>query len=215
MYWRIGNVRKIEKQFPGNPLAPKIDLLVAYCIGKTQSKEAFLKALTEVSTTHKGLDVAAKADEFIKVLNRVEKTAQMMGSAPGENISEFDLETETPFYFVFAFKEKVQDLNEILAAFNTFNEAYASEQNLRVNPIMSNEGFQLITIREFKNLTTTLDYMKTIQATQFKSKKLKLTEPIIEYAISTKNFKVVLKDKKIEKFETFFKKQITALQPSK
>ena len=206
---------EIEKQFPGNPLAPKIDLLVAYCIGKTQSKEAFLKALTEVSTTHKGLDVAAKADEFIKVLNRVEKTAQMMGSAPGENISEFDLETETPFYFVFAFKEKVQDLNEILAAFNTFNEAYASEQNLRVNPIMSNEGFQLITIREFKNLTTTLDYMKTIQATQFKSKKLKLTEPIIEYAISTKNFKVVLKDKKIEKFETFFKKQITALQPSK
>ena len=156
--------------------------------------------------------MAAKADEFIKVLTRAEKVTQTPGANPGETAQEFDLETETPFYFVFAFKEKVQDLNEILSAFNSFNEAYASDQNLKVNPIMSNEGFQLITIREFKNFTTTLEYMKTIQATQFKSKKLKLTEPIIEYAISTKNFKVVLKDKKIEKFEAFFKNQLSANQ---
>lgn len=212
-YWQAISMKgDIEKQFPGNPLAPKIDLLHAFCIGKTQSKEAFLKALTEVSNAHKGLDVAAKADEFIKVLTRAEKVTQTPGANSGETAQEFDLETETPFYFVFAFKEKVQDLNEILSAFNSFNEAYASDQNLKVNPIMSNEGFQLITIREFKNFTTTLEYMKTIQATQFKSKKLKLTEPIIEYAISTKNFKVVLKDKKIEKFEAFFKNQLSANQ---
>jgi 16S rRNA G527 N7-methylase RsmG len=77
---------------------------------------------------------------------------------------------------------------------------------------MSNEGYQLITIREFKNLNATIEYIKTLQATNFKGKKLKLTEPVIEYAISTKNFKVVLKDKKIEKFEAFYKKQIAALQ---
>ena len=211
-YKAIGFKTDIDKKFPGNPLTPKVDLLHAFCIGKTQNKEAFLKALTEVSNTHKGLDVAAKADEFIKVLNQAEKTAKMMGSDPSAPLPEFDLETETPYYFVFAFKEKVNDLNEILTAFNSFNETYASEQNLRVNPIMSNEGYQLITIREFKNLNATLEYIKTLQATNFKGKKLKLTEPVIEYAISTKNFKVVLKDKKIEKFEAFYKKQIAALQ---
>jgi hypothetical protein len=44
---------------------------------------------------------------------------------------------------------------------------------------------------------------------------LKITEKVIEYAISTKNFKVVLKDKKIEKFESFYQKQIATLQPEK
>lgn len=206
---------EIEKQFPGNPLAPKVDLLHAFCVGKTQNKEAFLKALTEVSNTHKGLDVAAKADEFIKVLNQAEKKAQILGADAGKAELEFDIETETPFYYIFAFKGKEQDLNEILSAFNSFNEAYASELNLRVNPIMSNEGFQLITIREFKNLKAAQEYIKTLQATNFKGKKLKLTETVIEYAISTKNFKVVLKDKKIEKFEAFYQKQIAALQTEK
>lgn len=206
---------EIDKQFPGNPLTPKVDLLHAFCIGKTQNKDAFLKALTEVSNTHKGLDVAAKADEFIKVLNQAEKKAQILGADAGKTELEFDIETESPFYYVFAFKGKDQDLNEILTAFNSFNEAYASELNLRVNPIMSNEGFQVITIREFKNLNATQEYIRTLQATNFKGKKLKITEKVIEYAISTKNFKVVLKDKKIEKFESFYQKQIATLQPEK
>lgn len=203
---------QIEKQFPGNPLMPKVSLLYAFCIGKTQNKEAFLKALTEVSNTHKGLDVAAKADEFIKVINKVEKAQQISGTSTGTPDMDFDVETEAPFYYVFAFKNKDQDLNEILSAFNSFNEAYASELNLRVNPIMSNEGYQLITIREFANFKACTEYIQTLQATNFKTKKLKLNDQTIEYAISTKNFKVVLKDKKIEKFEAFYKKQLETIK---
>lgn len=206
----------IDKQFPGNPLKPKIDLIYAFCIGKTQDKEAFKKALTEVSTTHKGLDVAAKADEFLEVLNRQEKIAAFNGGGDKKaEPLEFDLDTETPFYYVLAVKNPKADLNDILSKYNAFNEAYATENNLRVNPIMSNEGYQLVTVREFPNFAAAQDYIKTLKATEFLTKKLNLGEGNQEYAISTKNFKVVLKEKKVEKFTEFYKKQVESLNKIK
>lgn len=206
---------EIMKQFPGNPLKPKIDLIYAFCIGKTQDKAAFKKALTEVSNAHKGLDVAAKADEFLEVLNREEKTSAFIGKDKNAEALEFDLDTETPFYYILALKNKNPELNEILSKFNSFNEAYAGESNLRVNPIMSNEGYQLITIREFANFKAAEDYIKILKATDFKKSKLNLGDVDLDFTISTKNFKVVLRDKKIEKFAEFYKKQIESLNQVK
>ena len=207
---------EIDKQFPGNPLRPKIDLIYAFCVGKTKDRQAFKLALTDVSTTHKGLDVAAKADEFLAVLNRAEKVdAFNSGVDKKSEPLEFDLETETPFYYVLAVKNPKADLNDILSKYNAFNEAYAAENNLRVNPIMSNEGYQLITIREFPNFTAANEYLKTLKATDFLSKKLNLGEGNFEYAISTKNFKIILKEKKVEKFAEFYKKQLESLNQIK
>lgn len=203
---------EIDKQFPGNNLKPKIDLLYAFCIGKTQTRDDFKKALTDVSASHKGLDVAQTADDYLAVLNREEKKAAFIGKDSAMAELEFDLETETPFYYVLAINDKKIDLNEFISQFTSFNEAYASENNLRVNAIMSNEGFQLITIREFPNLKTAYDYLKTLRATDFKNKKINYTLASPEYLISTKNFRKVLKDQKVEKFAEFYKKQELTLQ---
>ena len=73
---------------------------------------------------------------------------------------DFDLETETPFYYVFALKNDKADMAEIQRAFSDHNEAYAANQNLRVNAMMSNEGYQLILIREFKNLSEANYYLE-------------------------------------------------------
>ncbi len=138
-----------------------------------------------------------------------------MGNDSLQNVAEFDLETETPFYYVLAIKNTKLDFDMFVSEFTSFNEAYASENNLRVNAIMSNDGFQLITVREFQNQKAAFEYLKTIRATDFKTKKLAYTESTPEYIISTKNFRQVLKEKKVEKFADFYKKQEELLKPKK
>lgn len=204
----------LDKQFPGNPLKPKTDLLYAMCIGRIQGKDAFKAALTEVSNTHKGLDVAARADEYLAILSREEKKAAIVGKdSTGE--LDFDPDTETPYYYVIAFSDTKVDLNEFVNQYSMFNEAYATDLNLRVNQLQSNEGFQLLTIREFPNYKSASEYMKTLRATEFKAKKLKYTEQVPEFLISTKNFRTVLKEKKIVKFTEFYKRQEAALNQQK
>ncbi|MCF8254374.1 MAG: hypothetical protein K9H61_05400 [Bacteroidia bacterium] len=202
----------IGKEFPGNVFNPKLDLLNAFIIGKTKDKEAFKKALTEVSTKHKGLDVAQTADDYLEVLNRAEKKSAFAAKNNGNAEPGFDLETETPYYYVLAIKNQKVDFNEFVSVYTNFNETYASEKSLRVNLMMSNEGYQLLVVREFANRKDAEEYFKTLQATDLKAKKLSYNEPSPEYIISTKNFRIVLKDKKVEKFAEFYKKQEESLK---
>lgn len=206
----------IDKQFPGNNMKPKIDLMNALCIGKSQNKEQFKKALQEVSATYKGMDVAKTADDYLEVMNREERKSTFIGKdTNAASLTEFDMDTETPFYYVLAVKNTKLDFNEFVAQYTALNDAYASESNLRVNAIMSNEGYQLITIREFPNYKAAYEYYKIVKATNFKATKLNYTEASPEYIISTKNFRIVLKDKKVEKFAEFYKKQEALLNPKK
>jgi tetratricopeptide (TPR) repeat protein len=206
---------EIDKQFPGNTMKPKIDLLNSLCIGRLGDKDAFKKSLKELSETYKGLDVGKTAEDYLEVLNRQEKKVAFMGNDSSQNMAEFDLETETPYYYVLAIKNTKLDFDMFVSEYTAFNEAYASENNLRVNAIMSNDGFQLITVREFPNQKSAYEYLKTVRATDFKTKKLSYTEATPEYIISTKNFRQVLKDKKVEKFADFYKKQEELLKPKK
>lgn len=198
----------MDKNFPGNLLKPKYDLLNAHCIGKTQNKAAYENALQEIAIIHKGTEPGNTAEEYLKILKQVDKKIAFQGKDSSTQELEFDLETETPHYYLLGIKATKIDINEINSQFNAYNEAYMSENNLRVNSYLSNEGYQLIVVREFTNHKTALNYFSDLKTMKFTSSKLQIKDPYVEYVISGINFKKILKDKKVEQFEAFFKKQL-------
>ena len=206
---------EIDKNFPGNILRPKYELLNAFCIGRTQSKEAFKTALTSVSNNFKETDVAKTAIEYLAVINREEKREEIIGKDSTLNDLNFDIETETQFYYLFAIKNDKADFTDFVSKFTSYNEAYASDNNLKVNAMLSNEGFQYVLIREFQSFSKANDYKKGIKATEFITKQLLVSEPYLEYVISSINLKNVLKEKKLEKFNLFYQKQEEKLNTKK
>ena len=198
----------MDKNYPGNLLKPKYDLLNAHCIGKTQDKAAYEKALQEIAIIHKGTEPGNTAEDYLKILKQVDKKTAFKGKDSSTQELEFDLETETPHYYLLGIKATKVDINEINTQFNNYNEAYMSNNNLRVNSYLSNEGYQLIVVREFTNQKNALNYYSDLKTLKFTSTKLQLKDPYVEYVISGTNFKKILKDKKVEQFETFFKKQL-------
>lgn len=59
-----------DSTYKENELQPKFDLLEALAIGKTQDADSFKKALQNISQKHKGNEVAVKADELLKYLEK-------------------------------------------------------------------------------------------------------------------------------------------------
>ncbi|MEI6881847.1 MAG: hypothetical protein WCK82_11040, partial [Bacteroidota bacterium] len=89
----------------------------------------------------------------------------------------------------------------------TYNEQYASLDNLRSNPMLSNEGYQLLVVREFPNLAKGIDYIKGLKAVEVISKQMNVTEPYIEFIVSKETFKKILKDKRIDEYYKFYQKR--------
>ncbi len=204
----------LDKNWPQNGLKPKYDLLEALCIGKTQDRTAFEKALSNIVALHKGTEAGNTAEEYLTALKKEAKKAAFIGKDTNSEL-QFDIETETSFYYVLAIKNTGIDVNEMNLQINAYNESYMADNGLRVNAYMSNEGFQLFVVREFANFKQANDYLNGLKLTDFKNKKLNLKDPYIEYVISGINFKKVLKDKKVAEFESFFKKQLQQTQQIK
>jgi tetratricopeptide (TPR) repeat protein len=201
-----------SKTFPGNNLRPRFELLEAFCNIKLGKQEDAKKQLNNIVQDFANTPEAERAAELLKSMNKQERLAEVIAKDATGLANQFDIATDVPHYFIFAIKNQKADFTEYNSKFSDYNQDYASNDNLRCNAMLSNDGFQFILIREFPNLAKAYNYHKGIIATKFIENKLKVTEPYICYAISTANFKKVLKENKLEAFEKFYQQQVEELQ---
>ncbi|MFN4083622.1 MAG: tetratricopeptide repeat protein [Bacteroidia bacterium] len=199
-----------DLQFPGNSLRAKFELLAALCKAKTEGKESYKNALTDITKEYAGSPEAIEATKLLAALNKLEKKQTIQSEEEKGNLPDFDVSTDVAHYFLFGIKSPKSDFTEYNTHFTQYNMDYASNDNLRSNAMASNEGYQFILVREFANFAKAYDYYKGVMAVKLIENKLKIEGPYICYVISSNNFRKVLKENKLEAFETFFKKQIKA-----
>jgi hypothetical protein len=104
-----------------------------------------------------------------------------------------------------AIKNLKANFTEYVEKTYAYNEAYASADNLRINAMLSNEGYQYMLVREFPNQKKAEEYYKGIVANNVITDKLKVTEPYIDFVISINNYKNVMKDRQLEKYHNYYK----------
>jgi tetratricopeptide (TPR) repeat protein len=194
-----------EKKFPGNNMRAKFDYINTLAIGKTESLENFKTALVNITKEYKETDVAKASQATLDFLNKKQK---MVAAVGGDiSVSLFELDDNTPQFYVFAMKNEKADFTIFNEKIATYNEQYASLDNLRSNPMLSNEGYQLLVVREFPNLAKGVDYIKGLKAVEVISKQMNVTEPYIEFIVSKETFKKILKDKRIDEYYKFYQKR--------
>lgn len=193
-----------DKKFPGNNFRPKFEFINALAIGKTENIENFKLALTSVTKDFPKTDVAAQAQEILNILNKTEKRIETVGK--DTNMAAFDMEPDAPHYYIMAIKNDKANFTDFVEKIYSYNEAFASLDNLRVNALMGNEGYQYMLVREFPNLKKADDYYKGIISNSVIKSKLKVTEDYIDFVISTNNYKAIMKDKQMEKYYLYYKK---------
>ena len=195
-----------DKKFPGNSLRPKLDLLNALAIGKTDSLSKFRAELELVVKDYPKTDVAERAASILAYIQKKEVSTKKdsTGALVAVALPDFEMEPAGPHYFIFATKETNFDNNELLAGFNKYNDEFSSLDNLRVNNYVSQEGYQMVMVREFADMKKAMDYVKGIQTLDIIKNQLKFTGKYLSFVISTNNFKKMLKEQKVDSYTKFY-----------
>lgn len=194
--------KEADKKFPGNALQPKYDLLYALSVGKSEGITEFKAELTEVAARYPKTDVGDRAAAILKAIKR-QGEAQIPDSLkPVE--ADFTIDESGPFYFVIAIKDDKLDMNELIGRIMTYNEEYHEFENLRANPMLSNDGYQLLMVREFKELGKAMTFYTDFKTRDALKKRLQYQGSSLAFVVSVPNFKKMLKEKKVDSYNAIF-----------
>lgn len=211
-YVEVSNlVKKAKTEYQGNVMMGKFDLLNALAIGKTQSKENFINELELLKKDYPKTDVAEYATNILNVLNKPSDTTSIKKIV--KDSAEFEIEENAPHYYVFATKTDKFDNNEALTIFNRYNEEYMTTDNLRVNNLLTNDGYQLIYVVQFANLKNGMKYITDIEKLGLIKNQLKFSGQYVHFVISISNFRKMLKNQKTDAYNTFFQEKRKTLTP--
>ncbi len=209
--YKLGNYEEVkklkqeaDKKYPGNNFRPKFELINALAIGKTGKLDEFKTALTSVSKEFPKTDVAAQANEILEILNKGNKKTEVI--AKDTNLAPFTMEPNEKHYYILAVKNLKANFTDYVEKVYSYNESYASNDNLKINAMVSNDGYQYLLVREFPNQKKAEDYYKGLVANNLVANKLKITEPYVDFVISINNYKNIMRDKQIENYNNFYKK---------
>ncbi|MES2778431.1 MAG: tetratricopeptide repeat protein, partial [Bacteroidota bacterium] len=194
--------KEADKKFPGNALQPKYDLLYALSVGKSEGIPQFQAELTEVVARYPKTDVGDRAEAILKAIKKQGEVQIPDSLKPAE--AEFTIEETGPFYFVIAIKDDKLDMNELIGRIMTYNEEYSEFENLRANPMLSNDGYQLLLVREFKELNKAMTYHADFKLRDGVKKRLQYQGANLAFVISVPNFKKMLKEQKVDVYSTIF-----------
>jgi tetratricopeptide (TPR) repeat protein len=196
----------VQKQFPGNALRAKFDLLNTLAIGKTKSLQEFESELNLLIKDYPDTDIAQYAQSVISLINKKEEPVSEQPKKPLRG-SEFTFDEDAKYYYVFAVKndkgEKF-DNNEALMVFNRYNEEFESTENYRVNSILTNDGYQVIYITQITGLNKSMKYLKDVEMMDIIKQQLKYKGEYLQFVITVASFKKMLREQKTDTYyETF------------
>ncbi|TAE85223.1 MAG: hypothetical protein EAY81_06700 [Bacteroidetes bacterium] len=201
--------READKKYSGNVMQAKFDFLYALCVAKTDSLGAFKFELEEIVKAYPKTEVAEKAQAILDRMAYREKNGNAVEKEP--QAEEFTLAAEVPYYYVFALKAEKFDMNDLLQKIVTYNDEFHQFDALRANTLLSADGYQLVYVREFAKLNKALEYLNGLNLSNFYKTALPPNTSFIHFAVSTDYFKKMLKDRKIEAYNTYFSQQLPSL----
>jgi len=204
-------VKKAKTEFQGNAMMAKFDLINALAIGKTQPKENFTNELELLKKDYPNTDVSEYASNILNVINRPVDTVSTKPIV--KDSAAFEIEENAPHYYVFATKVDKFDNNEALTVFNRYSEEYMTTDKLRVNNLLTNDGYQLVYVVQFANLNNGMKYIAEIEKIDLIKNQMKFNGSYVHFIISVTNFRKMLKNQKTDAYNTFFQEKRKTLTP--
>jgi hypothetical protein len=124
------------------------------------------------------------------------------------------VEVPGPYYYILANKNDKTDFNELNGRINTYNEQYHQFDNLRANNLVSNDGYQLLMVREFADYAKATAYFRDVEMIKLVDKKLEVKSPYLHFVISQNNFKKMYKDQKTDSYYKLFRETYKPEDPT-
>lgn len=183
-----------DQKYAGNALQAKFDYLYAMVMGKTQGKDAYLKALERIVENYPGTTIANTAQYTIELLK------QQDVKAAEEPDTRYKFNPSAKHFFITVYDGGTP--SAIQTGFSDYNKMQHQMENLQVT-IYPLGDKNLIAVQSFANKDEAEKYyIEFIKKDPF-FKQLGI-QAYENYTISADNFRILLSDKNADAYATFF-----------
>lgn len=184
-------------------LSPKIALLSAFCVAKTQGKDVYINALRDVIANFPATTEETKAKEILRFL-KGDKDAFLEVTSAELNSAQFKIEDDKLHYAVVVlFKPEDKLLDKIKISISDYNIRYHKTENLKMSMVDldPDNNLPLIHIKKFDNKDMAMKYYKGVER---KPKEFcSVFENYEIYIINQTNYREILKLKTFKEYSTF------------
>lgn len=187
-----------DKQYSGNSLQSKFDLLYAFCVARTDSLTVFLDLLQIIKENYVGTSVAVTATEMLEYYQNRNKPKVEVAESAGS----YTYQPSTPHLYILTFQGG--NAEQIKRAYGDFNKDQFSRDNLQVVSTLLGD-LQVLMVKSFKTKADAEKYYVRFISNRDFFDKLELKK-YDNLFISEDNFKILLKEKEINNYFDFFTK---------
>lgn len=202
-------------------LLPKFEYLRAVSLGKLESADTMLVALNQLVKTYPSSSVTPLAQDILQKYGKgapaptpvdSTKTAATAQSITGfSSTGDTTVPTiykvnpnQTHFYIMMLNEQKV-NVNATKIRLTDFISKNFSNENLSVNAIILDAGWQMITISSFRNSQAAMNFYSTVKINDYVMNPLKDSD-FKHFVISMENYPIFYREKKYDGYINFFRK---------
>jgi len=191
------------QKFAKSKTEAKFAYIKTLCVGRTQSKELFEKALSDFLSSYAKSPLAPLAQNMLDYIQgKIDLKTEAKTKAPVVSYSVNDSTIHFYILIVDAKKIKVNDLKNKLSDYNSLNYRLL---NLTVSNVFLDETNQIITIANFSNENEAMKYFNAIKDNKKIFENYNKTD-YKQFIISVENYPIFYKDKNVNKYLDFFAK---------
>ena len=194
-----------DSLFPKNKFQAKFDYLEALSIGKSRNILEFEKALQEVVANHPDDEVKPRAEETLALIAKVKMTLKDSSfsgtSLPAEVIYSYN--KKLAHYYIIVVPDSAITLNKLTTDFSNYNSKFFSMSNLQTKSMLLDDDTHIIIIQKFSDGNKAIKYYDSIVQNR---KEIVALPPgdFPQFIISSANFPLFYKEKKVENYSAFF-----------
>jgi len=190
-------------------LEARFAYLHAMALGKNDDQELFMAELQNVVDMYQDTPVHQPASVLLASLHEAQEE-RLAADPEGETRRRERDPIDTPYtfspdavhFFVLLVQTEHHDPSYVNTTISQFNETQYEDENLSVNNIYFEEGKQLLTITNFANLESGMEYYQQWQDNEeLEPVRSEYIEPFV---ISVDNYPMFYQDKEIEEYRYFF-----------
>ncbi|MEI7726756.1 MAG: tetratricopeptide repeat protein [Bacteroidota bacterium] len=192
-------------------LMPKFDYMRALALGKIEVVDSLVMAMNKVIKDYPYSKVKPMAENVLAFLGTQKDSKGQPIATDSITIVDntaklYKFDPNAVHFYVMIVKEELVDVDALKIKISDYNSKFHDLENLMVNSLLLDNGRQMITVNNFDNSETAMNYFVGILSSKYIFTKLENAGEYFNFVISVENYPVLYKNKDIQQYIRFFEK---------
>jgi hypothetical protein len=192
-------------------LMPKFDYMRALALGKIEIVDSLVVAMNKVIRDYPKSEVKPLAENVLAFLGTQKDSKGQPIATDSATIVDnteklYKFDPNAVHFYILIVNDELVDVDALKVKISDYNSKFHDLENLMVNSLLLDNGRQMITVNNFDNKETAMNYFLGILNSKYIFTKLENAGEYFNFVISVENYPVLYKNKDIPQYLRFFEK---------